>query len=527
MCGVCAECGKAAVEWDDQGRLFVCTQCGAVDNDSVLTHSDTLNLDSHQSTHGHGYSDNLPAGYVARTHTKVDPEGLIDGVRHVLRIARAVSCTSDTRNAAVDLYKNAYRRPNYIHRKMSAKRLLAAACVHIVSSGRQLMIGDIVTAAGVDLHQLARAIRELSCETDTPIPQPQTAVDLVPVLAGRAGLTAPIEKRAVVVLRLCRAAWLVDGRSPVAFAAIALYLSWQAEQPVQRRCVSITDFCLAHGLEPRKAQRRHLVEVLALLLTLASHVPWIQAARLKKGDIILHLDDICSLQAQLLTACEETGKGAVENGAGDSSSVDTDGHAKLPDGADSGPSHQPAGDHVKSADDGDAGPTRQPAAGSCGETRDKPGLFRPPCWYLRPDHSLRIAEDEEARRLDVSHIDDVELTEKDIADEDLVKYLKRPEEVEASRKMLRQAAPPSPKVEASRKVRRKAATPSPKVEASRKVRRKAAPPSPKVEASRKVRRKAAPPSPKVEASRKVRRKAAPPTPKRSKTIASDDVDANK
>ncbi|XP_077992132.1 transcription factor IIIB 50 kDa subunit-like [Glandiceps talaboti] len=391
----CPQCGEAAVELDSHytQEQKVCTNCGAVISEDECYQAEP------DATGTFFFNDgSVPSSVLQKKYRdfdrKVLSKGRKEGIRNIKILGVSLKITKVMRCEALTLYERAYDSSTFKMLSLEKKYVLAGCCIYAVcrQAGWPITFKQMEDIMSCPKDVICSILKLLVEEFNIEISSLRVE-DIVETTLKDYGITdSAIVEKTISVVQLAKETWITCGRQPQPVILAAAYLVWKSSFESSKKGVNYTVFCRTFKLRVDASARRRISEMEEVLLRLANELPWVLADNLDKHNVLHHLEDILKYEAMLTSSAK-----ILPVSVSDEDNDNEHGSEISPPPSDTSPPPAPL-------------------------------LFTPCIKKTKKeskDTEVSIYDEHPVQLVSNSP----ELTEDDVADAELFKYLKTPEEV--------------------------------------------------------------------------------------------------
>ena len=153
----------------------------------------------------------------------VTDRNLSDALDELDSLSRRLSVPEQVVDEAVDVCRKGIER-GLVNSKHIPQ--ISASCLYVACREREVptTLDDVAAASGIGRKELARFYRMLVTELDVKMPVASPA-EYVALVGARAGASADVQAKALVIVSKAEKAGVTAGRYPKGLAASALYIA--------------------------------------------------------------------------------------------------------------------------------------------------------------------------------------------------------------------------------------------------------------------------------------------------------------
>lgn len=303
--GVCSRCGERAVAEDPIFGSCVCTNCGNVEDEVTLRHqpeteaSQTVRAEKPLKV----LFSAIPAGaYGLRLARAEHSEDRLGSVKALTRMATSMRLPQHIAEQSRECLRRVLEDEAL---KRCRCEILAASCIYYVCRREQrpLTLDQLAQSQGLRMREVAGLFRKVSAKLKTlapalPPPKPKVFVQNI---CDKLKLTHPVPDTARKIIKFAKTAWLDSGRAPlpIAMAAVLIAMEVGGKKPKKAEAEKACEEC---GVKYSTVKDR-LSEIRASLTASAASLPWSNT---------LTKDNLAVFVPYVLQHMTKNGKGKAE-----------------------------------------------------------------------------------------------------------------------------------------------------------------------------------------------------------------------
>ncbi|XP_030057812.1 transcription factor IIIB 50 kDa subunit [Microcaecilia unicolor] len=302
----CPDCGSADIVEDahySQNQL-VCADCGYILTEGLLTHTLTEEgfLQEVRFTDSTGQNESLS-------------KRKLHGMKRVRDLCKVLRLPSTFEDTAVSYYERVFDHASYHLVNIKKKEVLIGCCVYVTCRQHNwpLTMGTICSLIYAGQEKFASIYLRLLQTLKLDVPA-LSLKDLVMTHCKNFRLfeqssSVPahfsedmqrVVERTLQIVELASETWLVTGRHPIPIITAAAYLAWQSLCPSKRLSCTLHHFCKLANVDMPPPANQRLKEIHAVLLKMASQLPWLSMLNISKKTVVQHVGDILKHRSFLL-----------------------------------------------------------------------------------------------------------------------------------------------------------------------------------------------------------------------------------
>lgn len=277
MASKCKYCGEDAVISTNDApsvSMRVCQECGSVNDENFIS-DETPFSRGFDNTSAFDFKQSLSKS--ARNALQVTtPQGLKLGKNRITIVGQTFKLGVSLIDDAANLYERLFRHPDIIHKTMSNKLLLAAACVYIKMRENDLPVPLrwFCKVSGICANDFSRNfLFVLKCmDIKLNYPSIESEIDIV---LEPAKLGSKVMNLTAEIIQLCQKAWIVSGRSHSPVIIAASHIAWYTLTENKGRKSSLRDYCKEFKFSYSRPISDRSSEIHETIFELGKGLPWV------------------------------------------------------------------------------------------------------------------------------------------------------------------------------------------------------------------------------------------------------------
>lgn len=274
--GLCSRCGEHAVAEDPLFSSFVCTNCGNVEEELALRHNvegeamQTVRADKPLKV----LFSSIPSGsHGLRLARSEQSEDRLGSVKALNKMVASLKLPQHLCEQMRECLRQVVEDEAL---KRCKSEMLAASCVYFVCRREQrpLTLEQIATSQGLKMREVASLFRKVSSKlkaTAAPLPTPKPKV-FVQNVCDKLKLAHPIPETARKIIKFAKEAWLEAGRMPLPIAVAAVVLAMEVHNQKMKKA-EVVKSCEQLGVKHCTVKDR-LAEIRAAFVASSASLPW-------------------------------------------------------------------------------------------------------------------------------------------------------------------------------------------------------------------------------------------------------------
>ncbi|XP_074642388.1 transcription factor IIIB 50 kDa subunit-like [Tubulanus polymorphus] len=297
----CENCGEHSVSIVDDGQL-VCTECGFVADDKTFeldTKCDNLTYSNIEA------KNSLPTQYYQRTSFKKRPAaGELHGLKTVRDLSKLLKFNWDHISAIEKMYQNFYST-KYKAVGLETKEALATYCVYVTCRQQNypIMMRWICAKSNCSFELFSKVFSELQ-KTHPPNLPVEKLEDYLPLICNKAGFDKQIENLALEIIDFCQDTflkWSVYGAVIYVIVPV-LFIAWKSCDVANRSKIKLNKFCQQNLKKFLSAKQKRFPAfdiIETALRSFAEEIPWLTSSDVEGQKYLYHIRDILKYKKSL------------------------------------------------------------------------------------------------------------------------------------------------------------------------------------------------------------------------------------
>ena len=277
MASRCNFCGENAVISTSDGpsvSMRVCQECGSVDDEHFIA-EETPFTRQFDNTSTIDFTQTLSRS-ARHALWEATPQGLKLGRNRIKILGQTFKLGASLIDDAGKLYERLFKHPDVIHKTISNKMLLAAACVYVMMRQNNMPVPMrwFCKVSDISVNEFSSNFLLVLKSMNISLVYPSIGSCIADLLSP-AGLSSKVISLTSDIIQLCEKAWIVSGRSHSPIIIAASHIAWYTLNEDKGKKSSLKDYCKEFKFHFSGAVADRSKEIHNTIFELGKTLPWV------------------------------------------------------------------------------------------------------------------------------------------------------------------------------------------------------------------------------------------------------------